>query len=107
MKDPHYTYILASKPRGALYVGTSTDLVNDIDAHRRNLIAGLTSLYPIHQLVYFERHRNPVVATDRETVLKLWHRQWKLELIEQHNPEWRDLYPEIAGQQCESLLESI
>ncbi len=106
MSGPWYSYILASKYHGALYVGLTTDLIGEINAHRRNRIGGLTSLYPIHRLVYFERHADPKIAHDRAGVLKRWHRKWKLELIDAHNPDWDDLYPLIADCSIESGAET-
>ena len=97
MSEPYFTYILASKRNGALYVGLTSDLITTVDEHRRNRVAGLTSLYPIHRLVYFERHADSEAAIKRVEVLKRSHRQWKLELVDTHNPDWDDLFPLIAS----------
>lgn len=96
MKETYYSYILASKRNGALHIGMTEDLANCVFDHKCNLVAGLTSLYAIHQLVYFECHEDAVSATLHENSIKQMHRIWKLDLIEQHNPEWRDLYDDIA-----------
>ena len=96
MNKIHYTYILASKRHGALYVGMTTDLTSHILDHKCNLVAGITSQYVIHRLVYFERHEDVTSASQRETEIKQMHRLWKLDLIEQCNPGWRDLYDDIA-----------
>jgi putative endonuclease len=64
--------------------------------HKCNLVAGITSLYAIHQLVYFEQHEQIELALQRESSIKQMQRIWKLDLIEEHNPDWRDLYDEIA-----------
>ena len=96
MNAGHYTYILASKPRGALYVGTTEDLATCVLEHKSNLVDGLTSLYAIHQLVYFEHFDNKGPALMRESDLKRLPRVLKLRLVERINPTWRDLYDEIA-----------
>ena len=100
MEKTYYTYILASKRNGALYIGVTANLANCVYEHKCNLISGITSQYAIHQLVYFEYHDNAGAASLREISIKEMHRIWKLDLIEQQNPEWRDLYPEVAAINC-------
>jgi len=100
MNKTYYTYILASKRNGALYIGVTSNLANCVYEHKCNLISGITSQYAIHQLVYFEYHKDAGTASLREISIKEMHRIWKLDLIEQHNPEWRDLYSEVAGINC-------
>ena len=90
-------YILASRKYGALYVGVTSDLAGRVYLHREELVAGQTSRYHIHDLVYFEVHNNPGDAIVREKRIKKWRRDWKIALIEKDNPDWRDLYPEIAS----------
>ena len=97
MNDRHYTYILASKRNGALYVGVTTDLVDRILDHKCNMVAGITSQYAIHQLVYFECHKDAGSALLREQAIRQMHRIWKRDLIERHNPDWSDLYPDISN----------
>jgi len=89
-------YILASCRNGTLYVGVTSNLVTRIWQHRNDLIDGFTRKYHIHILVYYEVHREISQAITREKQLKKWRRAWKLALIERHNPEWRDLWDEIA-----------
>ena len=97
MEKHYYTYILASKRNGTLYVGVTSDLVKRVYQHRNQLVEGFTSKYQVHQLVYFEQHLDVLSAIQREKRLKEWQRKWKLALIEKHNSKWRYLYPEIAG----------
>ena len=97
MNHGHFTYILASKPRGALFVGATADLVDCVLEHKHNLVDGLTSLYAIHQLVYFEYFDKTGPALLRESELKRMPRSAKLQLVESLNPAWRDLFDEIAG----------
>ena len=99
MDKSYFVYILASRKYGALYVGVTSDLIGRVYLHREEIVRGQTSRYHIHDLVYFELHGDPESAIQREKRIKKWRRDWKIELIEKGNPEWRDLYPEIAGMQ--------
>jgi putative endonuclease len=89
-------YILASRRNGALYVGVTGDLALRIWQHRANAAAGFVQDYAIYRLVFAEFHNTMEAAILREKRLKKWRRSWKLELIERHNPQWRDLYNELA-----------
>ena len=93
----HFTYILASKRRGALFVGTTADLAGSVTEHKANLVDGITSIYAIHLLVYYEVFISAVPALVRQAELKCLHRRLKLQLIEQSNPDWYDLYDSIVG----------
>lgn len=85
-------YFLASKPRGVLYIGFTGNLVARIAQHRNEEIEGFTNRYHVHRLVYYETVGNPTSAIEREKQLKKWNRAWKIRLIEEHNPEWKDLF---------------
>jgi putative endonuclease len=89
-------YILASKPRGTLYVGVTNDLVRRVAEHREGLVPGFTKTYGVKMLVYFEEHADINEAIKREKQIKRWARSWKIELIREKNPEWRDLFGEIV-----------
>jgi putative endonuclease len=84
-------YILASKPYGTLYIGVTSDLVGRLWQHRNNVLPGHTSRYHVHLLVHFELFGDLVNAITREKQLKNWHRQWKINLINENNPHWADL----------------
>ncbi len=88
----YYVYILASKRNGTLYIGVTNDLIQRIHEHKNNLIAGYTSKYNVHRLVYYEQFVNIEYAIQREKRLKKWNRKWKLALIEKESPNWIDLY---------------
>ena len=90
-----YLYILASRRNGTLYVGVTSDLIKRVFEHKRGLIPGFTSKYYVKQLVYFEYYKDIKDAIIREKRIKKWKRAWKLGLIENKNPEWRDLYEEL------------
>jgi putative endonuclease len=87
----YFIYILASKRNGTLYVGMTNDLMRRIYEHKSGLIEGFTKKYSVNKLVYLESTDGAKAAIDREKRLKKWKRQWKIELIEKSNPNWRDL----------------
>ena len=93
----YFVYILARKRNGTLYIGVTGNLLGRVNQHRSGAIPGFTQRYAVHRLVYFETFRHVDHAIAREKQLKRWKRQWKLRLIEQSNPEWRDLYDELLG----------
>src|SRR3954452_11025849 len=92
-----YVYILASRIDGTLYIGVTNDLIRRVAEHRLELVDGFTKKYEVHRLVYFEQFDDAENAIRREKRLKRWNRDWKIRLIEERNPKWNDLYPEIAG----------
>jgi len=88
-------YILSNKRNGTLYTGVTSDLIKRIWQHRNSLVDGFSKKYSTHLLVYYESHDEMVSAITREKQIKAWKREWKIRLIEEFNPYWRDLYPEI------------
>ena len=88
----YYVYILASKRNGTLYIGVTSDLIKRIYEHRNKLVPGFTSRYNVGMLVHFEAFNDIESAISREKQLKKWERKWKLDLIEEGNPSWKDLY---------------
>ena len=93
---PFYVYLLASKRNGTLYLGVTRDLVRRVYQHKTKATPGFTSRYGVQRLVWFETYDDPTSAIAREKDVKKWRRAWKLRLIEEANPTWRDLYEEIA-----------
>jgi putative endonuclease len=93
----YYVYILASKKEGTLYTGVTNNLKKRIFEHREELIEGFTRKYHIHKLVYYERFRDVHSAILREKRIKKWNREWKIRLIEEKNPEWKDLADKPEG----------
>jgi putative endonuclease len=85
-------YILASKPKGVLYIGFTGELSVRMYQHSTGELEGFTKRYFVKQLVYYELFADPSFGIKREKQLKKWNRNWKIELIEKHNPEWLDLY---------------
>ena len=87
----YYVYIITNKKNGNLYIGMSNDLERRIFEHKKKLIAGFTKKYGLNKLVYFEQYQYVNDAILREKRLKKWKRQWKINLIEEENPNWNDL----------------
>lgn len=91
----YWVYILASQRNGTLYVGITNNLVKRVWEHKNKKVEGFTKKYEVHHLVYYELHENPESAIKREKQIKKWNRLWKLRIIEEMNPEWKDLYEDI------------
>lgn len=96
MGKDYYIYILASKRNGTLYTGITSDLIKRIWEHKNKFVSGFTEKYDVDKLIYFEQHQDPENAIKREKRLKFWKRKWKVDLIEERNPEWKDLYENIV-----------
>ncbi len=92
----YYVYIMASRKHGTLYVGVTRNLIGRAYQHRTNVVAGFTSRYQVHLLVWFESYDDPLTAIAREKELKKWRRERKINLIERTNPEWADLFETLA-----------
>lgn len=93
----YYVYLLASRRKGTLYVGVTNDLSKRVWQHKQDLVEGFTKKYGVKSLVWFEQTESIESAIVREKQIKKWNRDWKVELIEKTNPQWRDLYEEIAA----------
>ena len=94
---PYYVYTVASRRNGTLYIGVTNDLIRRAYEHKEGLIDGFTKQYGVKTLVYFEIHDRAEQAIQREKNLKHWIRDWKIELIERHNPHWDDLYERLSS----------
>jgi len=97
MRRQFYVYILASRIGGTIYIGVTNDLARRVAEHKSKEVEGFTLRHGVDRLVYFEVFDDIETAIHREKRLKKWPRAWKVQLIETHNPDWNDLYPEIAG----------
>ena len=92
----YWVYILASRPRGTLYVGVTRDLIRRVYEHREGVVQGFTKTYGVKMLVYYEQHGSIEAAIKREKQMKGWKRAWKIRLIEETNPKWDDLFPGLV-----------
>ena len=88
-------YIVASKKHGTIYIGVTSALWQRIWDHKNSHFDGFTKKYGVSLLVWYEHRHTMASAIHREKRLKTWLRQWKIDLIEKFNPDWRDLHGEI------------
>jgi len=91
----YYVYIMTNTKRGTLYIGVTNDLKRRMIEHKEGSVEGFTKKYDLKMLVYFQAYAYISQAIAREKQLKQWHRDWKINLIEEQNKEWDDLYEKI------------
>ncbi|MGQ0742065.1 MAG: GIY-YIG nuclease family protein [Alphaproteobacteria bacterium] len=96
MLNTYYVYILASKCNGTLYIGVTNNLVKRVAEHREGIVPGFTKTYDVKRLVYFEAFEDIEAAIRREKRLKKYKREWKINLIQQHNVKWKDLFETLG-----------
>lgn len=96
-QNTYFVYILASKLNGTLYTGITSNLSARVWQHKNNVVEGFTQKHFVHKLVYFEEHSSPSDAILREKQIKKWNRSWKIRLIEEKNPEWKDFWEDITS----------
>lgn len=90
-------YLLASKRNGTLYAGVTSNLIKRVWEHKNIQVEGFTSKYGVYTLVWYEIHETMESAIQREKAIKNWKRAWKIKIIEEMNPQWRDLYDDLNG----------
>ena len=93
----YYVYILTNKYRGTLYMGVTSDLQRRMIEHKLGKFDGFTKKYHLKKLVYVESYQYIYDAIDREKRLKRWPNEWKVQLVEENNPKWNDLYGAFFG----------
>jgi putative endonuclease len=93
----YFTYILASKRNGTLYIGVTNNLLKRVAEHKNKKASVFTKKYNVNKLVYYEECGDIDASIQREKQLKNWRRSWKIKLIEDFNPEWNDLYERLMG----------
>ena len=96
MEKQFAVYILASARNGTLYIGVTSNLPKRVWEHREAVVDGFSKEYGVKTLVWYELHDSAESAITREKRIKKWNRLWKLKLIEEKNPDWKDLFGEIA-----------
>jgi putative endonuclease len=98
-------YIVANPRNGTIYTGVTSDLLGRIYQHRNKTFKGFTADHDVHRLVWFEVHAEMESAIVREKRIKEWKRAWKLELIEEDNPQWRDLAEDFGFEALDEASE--
>jgi len=96
--DTYYVHIMASGRNGTLYIGVTNDLIRRVFEHKNDFVEGFTRKYGVHALVYYETCDSREGALIREKQLKKWNRAWKIRLIEESNPGWKDIYDDLLSQ---------
>ncbi len=97
LNKTYFVYIMASKKNGTLYLGVTNNLARRVYEHKTDVNEGFTKKYQVHDLVYYESTPDIRSAIEREKQMKKWKRAWKIALIEEMNPEWKDLYEDIIS----------
>ncbi|MBP9999123.1 MAG: GIY-YIG nuclease family protein [Proteobacteria bacterium] len=96
MKSGGYVYIMASKRMGTLYIGSTSNLIVRVWEHKNKIYPkSFTAKYHCNKLVYYEYQESLDCMVKRERQLKEWNRNWKIKLILENNPDWKDLYPDF------------
>ena len=90
-----WVYIVTNKRHGTLYTGVTSDIVRRASEHRAGAVDGFAKRYGLTRLVWHERHDTMPLAIAREKQIKNWRRAWKIALIEEQNPDWRDLFEDL------------
>lgn len=93
----YFVYMMASRRHGTLYIGVTNNLARRVFEHRTKAQDGFTARYDVARLVWYEAYESITEAIAREKDLKRWRRDWKLELVEDFNSSWSDLYATLAG----------
>jgi len=96
MANTYFVYLLASGRNGTLYIGVTNDLVRRVWEHKAKQVRGFTAKYGVDKLMWFEEHPDITEAIHREKQIKRWHRDWKIALFCDTNPDWHDLYPSLT-----------
>lgn len=91
----YWVYMMASQKNGTLYIGVTNDLSRRAYQHRVKAVEGFTKRYGVSMLVWYEEYGDIHEAIAREKMMKRWERAWKVKLIEEMNPDWRDIYEDL------------
>ena len=96
MKKSYFVYILTNFEETTFYIGVTSNLQKRIWEHKNKIVEGFTEKYNVDRLIYYEQTEDVETALNREKQLKRWHRQWKINLIKEFNPEMKDLFESIV-----------
>ena len=92
----YFVYIITNQRYGTLYVGVTNDLIRRVYEHRGGFVEGFSKQHDLSLLAWYEVHEDITAAITREKTIKKWRRDWKINLIQENNPEWNDLYATIV-----------
>jgi putative endonuclease len=95
MEKRFHVYLMTNRRNGTLYCGVTSDLARRAYEHKSGTVDGFTSRYDLKHLVWFEEAGDALAAIQREKTIKAYPRAWKINLIEERNPQWRDLYDDL------------
>ena len=99
MKECGWVYIMSNRKMGTLYIGSTSNIYLRSEQHRQKFFQNsFTAQHGLDKLVYYEQYESLTAMVDRERQLKHWERNWKIKLIVQKNPEWKDLYQEFLDE---------
>ncbi|MFH1456781.1 MAG: GIY-YIG nuclease family protein [Patescibacteria group bacterium] len=87
----YYVYIITNAENRIFYIGVTNDIERRTQEHKEKAIKGFSSKHNLNKLIYYEYYNNINDAIAREKQLKNWHRDWKLNLINKENPQFKDL----------------
>jgi putative endonuclease len=90
MDRRYFVYIMTNRKDGTLYVGVTNNIQRRVAEHASGEPPGFTKQYNLKRLVYYEEHNEVQMALSREKNMKAWKRQWKIDLIQKDNPDWKD-----------------
>ena len=96
MMHDYFVYILTNRRHTVLYTGVTNDLVRRVSEHRAKLTGGFTARYNVDKLVFYERTTDVNAAIAREKQIKGGSRRRKIALINDMNPDWRDLFEDLV-----------
>ena len=91
MNKTYFVYILTNYNNTTFYIGVTGNLLKRLEEHKNKLVEGFTKKYNVNKLVYYELTQSVEAALNREKQLKRWHREWKMNLIKELNPDFKDL----------------
>ena len=93
----YWVYMLASGKHGTIYVGVTNSLERRIAEHKAKEVPGFTKRHGVDRLVWFRGYGEVTEAIHFEKQLKRWRRDWKVQLVEEENPNWQDIYPAMMA----------
>ena len=91
MNKTYAVYIMTNYSQTSFYIGVTGNLQKRVWDHKNKFVEGFTKRYNIDRLVYYELTDSVETALNREKQLKRWHRDWKINLIKEMNPQFKDL----------------